>query len=62
MKTLIFAVAGYNLAETGRHIEIAGIFSTLLPPLKGQKMTFKWLFLDFQVKKAKKFQIPENFS
>lgn len=23
MKTLIFAVAGYNLAETGRHIEIA---------------------------------------
>ena len=23
MKTLIFAIAGYNLAETGRHIEIA---------------------------------------
>ena len=23
MKTIIFAVAGYNLAETGRHIEIA---------------------------------------
>ena len=23
MKTLIFAVAGYNLAETSRHIEIA---------------------------------------
>ena len=23
MKTLVFAVAGYNLAETGRHIEIA---------------------------------------
>ena len=23
LKTLIFAVAGYNLAETGRHIEIA---------------------------------------
>ena len=23
MKTLIFAVAGYNLAETGRHIEVA---------------------------------------
>jgi hypothetical protein len=33
MKTLIFAVAGYNLAETGRHIEIAracrGIFNIL---------------------------------
>ena len=23
MKTIVFAVAGYNLAETGRHIEIA---------------------------------------
>jgi len=23
MKTIIFAVAGYNIAETGRHIEIA---------------------------------------
>ncbi len=26
MKTIIFAVAGYNLAETGRHIEIARAF------------------------------------
>lgn len=33
MKTLIFAVAGYNLAETGRHIEIArackGLFNII---------------------------------
>ena len=33
MKTLLFAVAGYNLAETGRHIEIArackGLFNIL---------------------------------
>ena len=33
MKTLIFAVAGYNLAETGRHIEIArackGVFNVV---------------------------------
>ena len=33
MKTIVFAVAGYNLAETGRHIEIAracrGLFNIL---------------------------------
>ncbi|MDH3976298.1 MAG: hypothetical protein OEV42_18690 [Deltaproteobacteria bacterium] len=33
MKTIVFAVAGYNLAETGRHIEIAkackGLFNTV---------------------------------
>ena len=29
MKTIIFAVAGYNLAETGRHIEIARVCKEL---------------------------------
>ena len=37
MKTLIFAVAGYNLAETGRHIEIA----------KACKGSFNILFLSY---------------
>jgi len=40
MKTLIFAVAGYNLAETGRHIEIAGACRDLFnvdAPIKGTK-------------------------
>jgi hypothetical protein len=52
MKTLDFAVAGYNLAETGRHIEIAGAFSTLMSPLKGRKMTLKLLFLGLSGKKG----------
>ena len=29
MKTIVFAVAGYNLAETGRHIEIARVCKDL---------------------------------
>ncbi len=52
MKTLDFAVAGYNLVETGRHIEIAGAFSTLMSPLKGRKMTLKLLFLGLSGKKG----------
>ena len=40
MKTLIFAVAGYNLAETGRHIEIAkacrGLFDIIFLSYGGQ--------------------------
>ncbi|MCW8805964.1 MAG: glycosyltransferase [Ignavibacteriaceae bacterium] len=37
MKTIIFAVAGYNLAETGRHIEIA----------KASKKFFNVVFLSY---------------
>jgi len=37
MKTIIFAVAGYNLAETGRHIEIA----------KACKDLFKVIFISY---------------
>ncbi len=37
MKTIIFAVAGYNLAETGRHIEIA----------KACQNIFKIIFLSY---------------
>jgi UDP:flavonoid glycosyltransferase YjiC (YdhE family) len=37
MKTIIFAVAGYNLAETGRHIEIA----------KACKDLFKIVFMSY---------------
>jgi len=52
MKTLVFVVAGYNLAEIGRHIEIAGIFSTLMSPLKGQKMPLKLFFFELSGKKG----------
>ena len=37
MKTLVFAIAGYNLAETGRHIEIA----------KGGMGLFQFIFISY---------------
>jgi len=44
MKTIVFAVAGYNLAETGRHIEIARackeLFNVIFISYGGQILRF----------------------
>ena len=61
MKMLVFAVTGYNLAETGRHIENAETFLTLMLSLKGRKWPSNAYFSDFQVKKLKYFKFQKNF-
>ena len=65
MKTLVFVVASYNLAEIDRYIEIAGACTDLFNvdiPIKGTQNDLQIaFFLDFQIKKLKNFKFRENF-
>jgi hypothetical protein len=58
-------VAGYNLAETGRHIEIAGackdIFNAYVPINRDKKMAFIANFWTFRKKCENILTIPEIF-